>query len=67
MTIGKKYQFEHCECLGPGRQFNLVVPSGIWAVDEASACVRVVLGYRVRELDKAAFEQLKAERKAVPL
>lgn len=67
MAIGKKYQFEHCECLGRSRRFNLVIPSGIWAVDEATAYVRVILGYRVRELDKTAFEQLKAERKVQPL
>lgn len=67
MAIGKKYQFEHCECLGRSRRFSLVIPSGIWAVDEATAHVRVILGYRVRELDKTAFEQLKAERKALPL
>lgn len=67
MTIGKRYQFEHCECLGHSQRFNLVIPSGTWAVDEASTCVRVILGYRFKELDKVAFEQLKAERKVVPV
>lgn len=67
MAIGKKYQFEHCECLGRSRRFNLVIPTGIWAVDEAAAYVRVILGYRVRELDKLAFEKLKADRKVLPV
>jgi hypothetical protein len=67
MTIGKRYQFEHCECLGRSQRFNLVIPSGTWAVDEANTCVRVILGYRFKELDKVAFEQLKAERKVVPV
>lgn len=67
MGLGKKYQFEHCECLGYGRRFNIVIPSGIWAVEESKAYVKVILGYRVREVDKAAFEQLKAESKAKPV
>lgn len=67
MAIGRKYQFEHCECLGLGRRFNIVIPSGIWSVDESRSYVRVILGFRVREVDKAAFEQLKAERKVIPI
>ena len=67
MGLGRKYQFEHCECLGHGRRFNIVIPSGIWPVDESRASVKVILGFRVREVDKSAFEQLKAERKAIPL
>jgi len=67
MGMGRKYQFEHCECLGYSRRFNIVIPSGIWQVDESSANVRVILGFRVREVDKAAFEQLKTERKVIPV
>ena len=67
MAMGRKYQFEHCECLGHGRQYKIVIPSGIWPVDESRARVRVILGFRVREVDKSAFEQLKAERKVIPV
>lgn len=67
MDVGKKYQFEHCECLGPERKFNLVIPSGIWPVDESRSPVKVYLGFRIREVDKAAFEQLKSARKAIPV
>jgi hypothetical protein len=67
MAIGRKYQFEHCECLGHSRRFNIVIPSGIWPVDESRANVRVILGFRVREVDKTAFEQLKLERKVIPV
>jgi len=67
MGTGRKYQFEHCECLGPGRRFNIVIPSGIWSVDETRSSVRVILGFRYREVDKMAFEELKAERKVIPL
>ena len=67
MDVRRKYQFELCECLGPERKFNLVIPSGIWSVDESHSPVRVFLGYRVKEVDKAAFEQLKSARKAIPV
>jgi hypothetical protein len=67
MAMGRKYQFEHCECLGLDRRFNVVIPSGIWSVDESMSNVRVILGFRVREVDKTAFEQLKAEKKVIPV
>lgn len=67
MDIGRKYLFEHCECLGPERIYKIVIPSGIWSVDETRSPVRVFLGFRVREVDKAAFEQLKSARKAIPV
>ena len=67
MAIGRKYQFDHCECLGLSRRFNVVIPSGIWSVDESRSNVRVILGFRVREVDKTAFEQLKAEKKVIPV
>ena len=67
MDIGRKYQFEHCECLGSEQKFNLVIPSGIWPVDDSHSPVKVYLGYRVRKVDKAAFEQLKLAGKAIPV
>ena len=67
MAMSRKYQFEHCECLGHGRRFNIVIPSGIWPVDESKTRVRVVLGFRAKEVDKSAFEQLKAEKKVIPV
>ncbi len=67
MDIGRKYLFEHCECLGPERKYNLVIPSGIWSVDKSKSPVKVYLGFRIREVDKTAFEQFKSERKAVPV
>jgi hypothetical protein len=67
MAMGRKYQFEHCECLGSTRRFNIVIPSGIFPVDESRARVRIILGFRVREVDKSAFEQLKSERKVIPV
>ena len=65
MDISRKYQFEHCECLGREQKFNLVIPSGIWCVDETHSRVRIILGFRVKEVDKVAFEQLKSARKAI--
>ena len=67
MNIGRKYQFEHCECLGRSRRFNIVIPSGIWPVAESSSCIKVILSFRVKEVDKTAFEQLIAEGKAKPV
>lgn len=64
MDIDRKYQFEHCECLGPEQKFNLVIPSGTWCVDESNAAVKIILGFRVKEVDKAAFEHLKSTGKA---
>lgn len=67
MATSRKYQCEHCECLGHSRRFNIVIPSGIWLVDETKSCARIILGFRFRDLDKSAFEQLKLQRKVIPV
>jgi hypothetical protein len=66
MGMGTKYRFERCECLGPQRRFNFVIPAGTWVVDEDDVSVKIILGYRAKELDKSAFYELKAEKKAIP-
>lgn len=66
MGMGMKYRFERCECLGPQRRFHFIIPAGIWTVDEDDVCVKIILGYRVKELDKSAFNELKSEKKAIP-
>ena len=66
MGMGTKYRFETCQCLGPQRQFNFVIPAGTWVVDEDDVSVKIILGYRAKELDKSAFNELKAEKKAIP-
>ncbi|MFL1478526.1 MULTISPECIES: hypothetical protein [unclassified Pseudomonas] len=56
------YRFEQCQCLDI-RGVMQNIPEGIHAVAELSA-VNVIIGTKNLELNKNAFNQLKADGKA---
>jgi hypothetical protein len=65
MATTKQYQFEECSCIDVTGA-NITIPAGVWPVLERDV-VSVIAAHRILDLPNAAFQQLKLERKAVPL
>ena len=60
------YDFQDCDCLGANGR-PVTIPAGRHPVAERDV-VTVIIGSRVLDLDKNAFNQLKAQRKVtIPL
>jgi hypothetical protein len=66
MGISLYYDFQECQCLNTTGQL-VTIPAGRYVVTELSS-VTVVVGSNSLDLEKNAFNQLKAQRKVnIPL
>lgn len=66
MVTGKQYRFNNdCDCLSTTGQL-VRIPAGIWPVAELDDVVVLADG-REFNLNGSAFQQLKLERKAIPV